>query len=353
LIKHLQSRFLVCSSAVILCLLLCTAWAPAQSKLPNGVYTAADASGFKKPIDDFINKHLDELKTGGPTMSTARDALVAQVGVSGATPSFVQVYSTSLAADMTAKNLAAAPDVRTRLNAAIVVARVAMVANNTAFADLATAFAQDKSEAVAIWGVKASQPIIPALLLGGNNAQALATAVINAVKAQPDSEVIPDDAYNALTMNEAARIKIKAAALKAYVAYPLGLLEYRVSLYQAGVPKSPKSDGLGTAYLAGRYGWGVMDSKQQSQTANLLVALANGAANQIEPSHGELISLIQAGAQALQTIARSMGDTAMESAAKDLVGIGQNSTKEDVQKKIKPVEDAVKARFGANAIAGQ
>jgi len=359
LIKHPQIRFLVGASAVIGCLLVCTASVHAQNKLLNKVYTAPDASGFKGDIDQFINKQLETLKAGGEGLKEAREALAQAATANGATPSFLQVYSSALAADMAAQGLTAAPDVRVRLNAAIVVDRVAIASSNPALADLATAFAQDKSEAVAIWGVKAAQPIIPAILSSNGNPQGLATAVIAAVKAQADSELIPEDAYNALTllsMNESARSKIGGATLKTYVQNPLDLLDYRVGLYQTAIPKNPNADGLGTGFLAGKYGWNVMSVKQQAQTATLMVTLANGAANQLDTYQppGDLIKLITADGSALEVIGKSMGDSTLEKAANQLwKGINQNSPKDDVLRKIKPVEDAVKARFSATSIAGQ
>jgi hypothetical protein len=359
LIKHLQSRFVVCSGAMLACLLLAATSSHAD-KLPTSVQTATDASGFKGQIDQFINKQLTTLKAGGEGTKDARESLSLAATTTGASPSFLQVYSSALAADMAAQGVVAAPDVRVRLNAAIVVFRVALASGNPALANLATTLAQDKSEAVAIWGVKAAQPLLPAILTSAGNPKNLATAVINAAKTQVDSELIPEDAYNALTlftMSESAKGKVSPAAFKGYLQYPLDLLAFRVSLYQNSIPKNPRADGMGTGYLAGNYGWRLMTVEQQTQTASLIMTVSNGAANQLDvyQTRGDLIALIKAAdGNAFEAIGRSIGDTAIEKAANALrTTIGDNSSKDDVLAKIKPVEDAVKARFSATSVAGQ
>lgn len=345
-------------SGVILASVLCCTAAFAQNRLPSGIITAADATGAKEKgeIEAFVQKHVANVKAADKDLSTSREALSLQAAIKEASPSFRTVYSDAIAKQIAAQQLDTAKDIRVRLNAAIIVARVAASTSNVSLAKLAQTFTSDPAESVAMWGIKASQPLIPAMLLSGQDPKALAEAVINAVKLHVTSEIIPEDAYRAIALSELLpdtkrASQVGAAAMQAYAQYPLELLEYRVSLYQIAMPTNAAADAVAAVFFGTERVWNSLTLPQQGQAANLLAAIIHGAADKFDNSQSDLIEVIKKTAGGLNNIGNSVKDQTIIASTKALNNIGQTTPPSTVQTLAKTVEDAVKARFSTTAVA--
>ena len=108
-----------------------TAPAPAAA-MPAAVKTAAVTSpADEAQIRKFIVDHVIALNAPEPTaVPKSRDALIGEAGGGGATPAYQAKYAEVLNAEIL-KFLANVNVPRARLNAAIVVARVADIVKNT------------------------------------------------------------------------------------------------------------------------------------------------------------------------------------------------------------------------------
>jgi hypothetical protein len=110
---------------------------------------------------------------------------------------YCQVLNSAFTASL-APNLK--PTLRQRLNAAIVVARVAAVAQNAALEPITLQLLNDPAEPVVMWALKAAQPQVPQVLgtKVGNVTPRLLAAIGPAVIRHPSGPVF-DEAYSALT----------------------------------------------------------------------------------------------------------------------------------------------------------
>jgi hypothetical protein len=120
---------------------------------------------------------------------------------------------------------------RARLNAAIVVARVADIANNTKLEKAVLALL-DKAqpEALKLWGMRGARPLLPELVKV-NGEKPLITAILETVKQFPDNGPLAEDAYEALNPRNAT-----AKAVPTIVDALLDLTAFRIEIYKNGVP---------------------------------------------------------------------------------------------------------------------
>src|SRR5205085_2577218 len=141
--------------------------APAGAPIPGiskGCKQLTNTAPCRPQMQSFISAQVAALAGTGASQSAARDALIAEAsdGAQPASPAYLDTYAELL--NPAVGKLASNPQMRVRLNAAIVTARVAERADNSRLADAAVAFINDKSEPVALWGLKAARALIPAVL---------------------------------------------------------------------------------------------------------------------------------------------------------------------------------------------
>jgi hypothetical protein len=337
----------------------------AQSVLRPSVITSNNAAAAKNEIDTFVRDRLNELKAG-TDVQRARDGLTQPPARRDASPSFQDAYATSVAAQVSALGLDTDSNLRTRLNAAIVVEAVSRSANvaapNTRMAKLILAFIKDQSEPVALWGIKGAEGIIPAMLVSGEDTKDICNAIIAAVKAHPESGFIAEDAYRAM-MIDVQRLTpvgpkqpaITIAMLKSYVPYAIALYEYRAGLYKAGIPAAPNADTSASVFFSLTKVWGSMNFAQQAQVLNLIVAAASGACGQINqvdlakhPEQPEQLTGVARGSgMAIGQIPDAVKDPKILKAAKDLANISSNTPQPQVEEAVKQLDDAVKSKYPA------
>jgi hypothetical protein len=336
------NRWSVCILTVILALSFLTPAARAQigggRAVPADVKTAGTIDpNNKTAIQKFVNDTVQQLAAPAADVSSkARDALIGETrlndakGQNTATAAYLDFYAQCVNSALT--NLVKNPDARIRLNAAIVTAGVAReagpIANSVQLVPLIMTLLQDKSQAVVLWGVKASGPTILAqlkgALVGAPNLQ-LIQAVIAAVKANPKGLIggaIAFDAYDALAGNiPLSRSQPAPNLVKALIGPMQDLMTWRLTLFVKGVPPEPRAERIGANFLCSPWVWPQETPAQQMTTLQLLSDLLNLAAAQAQQANpGDFTDLIGTINSAAKSMSITINDAGIQAALKPLTG---------------------------------
>jgi hypothetical protein len=190
--------------------------------------TIIDAGG-ETQIKTFVAAQLGQFRQANTdAVPKAREALVAEA--KGGSAAYLAKYGEILNAEIL-NVLGTVKDMKARLNAAIVIARVAEIANNTKLERSVLALL-DKAqpEALKLWGMRAARPLLPELIKV-NGEKPLIEAVMGTVKQFPDNGPLAEDAYDALNPRNAA-----AKAIPTVVDALLDLTAWRIDIYKNGLP---------------------------------------------------------------------------------------------------------------------
>src|SRR5688572_25839309 len=140
------------------------------ASLNPAIKTAVDAKPHADEIKAFVKGQVDALKNdkAPEQQQRAREALGKEAGAAGVTPSpsYLDLYATTVN-DQLLPLASEKISVRTRLNAAIALQKVAKGTSSAKLAPVATKFAQDPCVGVALWAIKASDSIVQALATAG------------------------------------------------------------------------------------------------------------------------------------------------------------------------------------------
>ncbi|MDB5290714.1 MAG: hypothetical protein JWL69_1955 [Phycisphaerales bacterium] len=324
----------------------------AMGQITKTMREAVDAKPSRPLIDQYIAGQVKSLASDDPkAQKGARESLANEVGSPTVSSSFLDEYADSL-------NIAVLPlvdgksksDVHVRLSAAIAVARVAAKAGNNRLSPAALALVQDKSPAVALWGIKAAKYILPSMIIGLQNPAPMGQAIVDAVKTH-STGAVAEEAYNALLLqpdpNKHDDLRgYNDAVLKPYLAQPLALFEYRVKLYEDFVPPQPVADALGCKFFVMARVWQAQASPQQAQSLQLMLDLLKGAAKQKQTADAavatELTEVIRQTGGAFEVAALAMKNNALGTAAKALSKINNDTTAGDIDDIINRIETNLK-----------
>jgi hypothetical protein len=210
---------------------------PAPVTIPQQVYT----SPMPAAITAFITPNMANLTNDADPVGQAksRDNLTAAVFYQGApaSPAFLFAYASALDTAATAALAPAKkPTMRQRLNIAIVVAKVATVAQNASLATSTTILINDPAEPVVLWGLKAATAQVKHVLTVkiGNKLPPMVAAIVPAATKTPSGPIV-DEAYAALGTTQDPDV----------VGELMKLWGHRLALYRDGkdVPEEPAADG--------------------------------------------------------------------------------------------------------------
>ena len=265
--------------------------------------TYANPGGGRAEIDNFINLNVQNLLNDGnvEAQGKAREVLVTATTTAGApaSPQFMFDYAASLnnafSAKLGGKNKLS---VRQRLNVAIVAAKVAYVANNTALRPTTELLLKDEAEPVVLWGIKAAQPQVPFILgMKGVKNLPLIPDIREAVFKHPSGPVF-EEGYQAL---EGAHPVIADELMK--------LWQNRLTQYQTKVPQDPSADGRPAFKLSTAAMWtaAVNNPQAQQKVMQMIVDQLSAAAQWADQSAGDdtraqLVALAQQCAAACSVI---------------------------------------------------
>lgn len=245
----------------------------AQTAVPPSIKSAAmitDAA--RKSIADFVQSQVQLLD-----QPAGRDALVDAAG-GDVSAAYLDVYATVLNQAMLSLADKKA-SLQTRLNAAIVTARVAEKANNIRLKPAAIQFMADSSDPIVLWGVKAAKALVPVQLRSQTAGQDPLISGLAEAIADNLSGPIVQEAYDTLSLNiYTGRSSVSPQMIQAVVPEMQELLAGRVALYSQGVPDNPQMDTRATNFLIDSDVWSQQSPQQRTTTVQLIVDLLSGAA---------------------------------------------------------------------------
>lgn len=263
------------------------ALAPAAD-LPTPVRTAASADADRPNIETYVKNQIAKLK-GGQGAGVARDELARQPEATQAvTPSasFQSVYAQAIITEITP--LLSDSDVNKRLNAAIVLYRVANATKAIQFAPLAQKLMDDASPAVAIWGVKTGGALLPGIMgvKFNRDKQTLTKALVASAKKHPEAGPLVADVYNALYLPD-QQPQLPKEAFVAAIDAMNELLASRIDQYVKAMPASPQADRIPASFFVRGVVTSAMNPAQQLATIQHLMDLLSVAAQRTATLGGD------------------------------------------------------------------
>jgi hypothetical protein len=294
-------------------------------------------------IQTFINGAIDQLKDNNNPQgqSAARDALVN--AVSGQTSGIFQdLYALALNAALKAQ-IATDPNMRVRLNGAIVAAKVAEKVNNARLADVVVVFLNDNNEAVVLWGIKAARFIIPAVLQGAGGNTAIIKALPAVLKSHPNSAVI-QEAYQAFDPPRASAPAVFTVA----VGQVLPMLATRIEQYKSALPEDPSAEVVPVVFLSAPRVWqtpGVLTAATKVQIVQELSDLLGLLGQRAQNANGQelvkIIPVVTTIGKALFVIGGNTQNAELQAAVSPLTKLSYTVTGAEVYKLTQPVAAAI------------
>jgi hypothetical protein len=294
--------------------------------LPKEIRTADDATAYKVTIDAYLQREVAAILADDPqtkAAAQARESLIDEVraGITPPSASFLDTYCAELQFQL-APLVAPTAGTRPRLNAAIVVARVAASSQDVNLIPLIITQLKDPNEAVVLWALKSSQSVlVPALNVAALKAK-LIDAIIQSAERIKSGPVV-SAAYDALTTTDKT---VTTAGLADLITPVQRLLNWRLQQYAVALPPEPPSDGKGTAFLTQRAVW-LAAPQSQKPSAQILLNLAAAAlkaqATAMGEDRDELTQLLKKVGLAIYVIGYNSADETLKTAATPLSNIDQ------------------------------
>ena len=297
-----------------------------QSALPSSVRAAATITDEgQSAIVAFQKAQIAKMAGNTPkARNEGRDALVAAVvgGEPAPSPQFVDAYVQAL--NDTLMPLTDDPSMLMRLNAAIVVGKVAERTQNLRLKPIVSKILADKADPVVLWGAKAAGPLILAQM----RAQVMPNdkLVAGLVSAIQDnlSGAVAQAGYEALRLNiTQERDSLTEPMLQVTIPYIQKLLGARLAKYQDGIPDVPVDDTLATGFLVDSVVWKAQTPAQRLVTTQLIVdMLSLGShraaalnAKEDQADREDVVQTLKLVGSAVRVIADLGGKTNLTSAA--------------------------------------
>lgn len=302
-------------------------------------------------IDQFVKEQVQRLLGEDPAArSSARDALIAQTMQNPSTPAtaaFLDAYAQKL--NEALREIGKNPDLRARLNAAIVVAEVAEKSRNKRMEDVVVELINDPSDAVALWGMKASRSMLPIIVrnkLFLRDSKLIPALVPAVVKQKDRIAPIVQEAYEALRIgwfpriSPDARRKITPEMINGVVPLMLDILDFRLGQYMTGIPDEPATENTATFFLTDSQIWKALSPADKTRTIQTLLNLLSLAAQQTAKAgpqeKAQLVAMIRGTAQAIQVV-----NPALKDPMKKAVEISPGMTSIVIQEIIKGIYPAL------------
>lgn len=277
-----------------------------------------------KSIRTFVETQLARLNS--PSLSDqqeARDALLHECDTS-ASPVYVDTYVQSLVAAL--PQMLQGGNAHARLNAGVVVGRIAERTKNLRLKPAALALLADKDNGVQVWGARTARALmLPQLRIQVTKDEPLLTEVLPAINGNLSGYLVQElyEAYRLNILSE--RRNLTPEMLKAVIPPLLELFGKRVALYAQAMPDQPQSETLATSFLGDSATWGLMTEPQKTQTLQNCSTLVAGIGSRIteldvkdplsRARRDELIQTIRLVSSAVNVIAQLKGDKNLENAA--------------------------------------
>jgi hypothetical protein len=324
--------------------------------LTKEIRTSATPQSDSAAIDAFIKTNIQNLmmdKNPG-AQSEGRRYLERPVngvgGPTGPSPQFINYYVAQL--DKALAPPIASKNVRTRLNAAIVVYYVTAHAQDTQLQDLVLTLMRDKTDAVALYGVKAAGAVIP-VAVAGNTAGAppilqLIQAISKTVAAHNSSAIV-QEAYLALSLG-VPDLKISLTGAAPVIDEIERVLDGRIKKYTAGIPEDPGSDRLAVTFLTNEKIQAVLTPAQKAKALQLLSDLAQVGAGQftyatVRPDKDQLAYITSFAAKGLLVASAPQKGSPLEDALLKVAKVNTNSPAAQVLADVKAMAALLQKQY--------
>lgn len=217
-------------------------------------------------IGKFVQENLIALEGKDPdAVRQAREALVERTSKPG-TADLSVAFGTRFAEAVNTEALALlarSKAIRTQLNVAIIVARIAENTRSAKLEPVILKLLDDaQSEVIKLWGVRAGRSIIPSLI--PLNAEAkVVDGIMRAVKAHPVG-AMTQEGYAALTSEADSKVAVK-------VVQPLlALVRARAAVMTSKLPEEPGAEGPVFVYLTNPKVWNELPQAQRVEIIQLM-----------------------------------------------------------------------------------
>lgn len=345
--------------------------AAAQAPIPDAIKTGTEPERQRIAVQQYIKAQVERLSSTDPAArAAARDALVSESGATAApsaganapTASYIDVYATELNAELSRVLTAAETPMEAKLNAAIVVQRVARGDRNARLEPSAKAAMSAKADPVALWGVKASAQLVPASLGVRPRNNDLLAQVLATTQARK-SDVLVVDAYDALTLTtystpaDQLRVSIPDArwrelvplvwpALAKHWSARLERFDPGAGTNASGSPVDPSAEQIPASFVGSVRTWPALQPAQQLEAAQLLINQLSAAAERVVAGGDDreaFGNVARRTAAALSVIGDTEGNAALRDAGRAAAGLGPNATVAAVRQAATAVITAARA----------
>ena len=144
--------------------------------------------------------------------------------------------------------------------------------------DITVKFINDKTSAVALWGVKAARAMLPTALGLGNDNNPLLVALVQAVQRLGFGPIVTE-IYDALSLHIfTANPKPPPNVIKGAVPEMLRVFRVRVDGYAGGVPPDPAIDNDASEFLSFSLVWQQLTPQQRTEAVQAMADLLSFAA---------------------------------------------------------------------------
>jgi hypothetical protein len=325
--KHHRSAPRLKSLAILLALSVLTV-SPALAQrggLPSDLKSAPDVRPRSAEITAFVSAQVTQLGNDKDpaAQQRARDLLIREGAPGGVQPSGSFLASYAAALNTALLPVAKSPNARTRLNAAIVVQRVAKTTSSANLEPVTAAFAQDACAGVALWGMRAAQYILPVEAASGTGGK-LSAAILAGAKKHADEGDVLEEAYKAITLISSKNVTATSAPV--VTGDVLALLQFRIDQYVKKTPPKPDLDNRAVTYLTLSR---VLDAKDAASVkrrpvilqaiSNLAGVVAQHAAARQDQARRPYLDVLKNVGSALQAIAGN--DEKMKAAGKAMMDL--------------------------------
>lgn len=302
-------------------------------------------------IQAYVDAAVKNITSDDPDkQATGRDNLAKGAELNDqtaqASPQYLDAYGGAVAKALLP--LTKHEDMRVRLNAAIANARVAERAGNARLADVTVRFINDKTEAVALWGVKAARAMLPTALAKGGNHPVVA-ALVQAAQKFMFGPIVAE-VYDALGLNVLdPRSRPQPNALKAAVPQMLRVFKLRVGSYGAAVPPDPAIDNVASEFLSFGPVWQQMNPAQRVESLQTMADLISFAGQYAQLMEGDerqaLLPVFKRTGAAIQVIGDSTKNPPVSNAAKEVQRVSTGMDGTEIVERTTAVTDALRQAF--------
>ncbi|MGA3067365.1 MAG: hypothetical protein ABSF29_11010 [Tepidisphaeraceae bacterium] len=362
--RTLPMRRPVCFLGLLL--LLCRPiWgqtATPDDPVPDTLKAQTDLSAQADQLAQLVTTETQKLSddSDAASQAMARDWLIAQATGINATDAYRTAYAAAVNKQFATILADPKVSVRTRVNVAIVTAKICETSTNTELLPTTLTLLGDSSDAIILWAERAAGSQLVTML---NNPNAAAADRQSLLKAMEEAAVkhcstpmlggfIIEQVYS--DINPFLKgVNPQGAALDDLINANLALQKGRLELYTSAVPESPYVDTFASQFVLDPATWATMNPQEQlqavQQAGDLIckaATLAIGGTNVSAQQLSDLTKSIGREGDYLDALAsKSLNNSNLATAAKAVEILGVASPPASIRTACQQIEDALQAAF--------